>query len=129
MIKVVLLLLEDVIFVDIKVITPETVLEDEEGEVVVIVMMIRVVRVIQIDIEDTEEEVEAIHIEGVKEDIVIVMIQVVRVMKIEREKVEGIEDIVVDTVRNQVILPHIQIHIVKVQVSHHQNIQMKVNKI
>ena len=115
MIKVVLLLVEDVIFVDIKVITPETVLEDEEGEVVVIVMMIRVVRVIQIDIEDTEEEVEAIHIEGVKEDIVIVMIQVVRVMKIEREKVEGIEDIVVD--------------IVKVQVSHHQNIQRKVNKI
>ena len=113
MIKVVLPLVEDVISVDIKDTMRETVLDEEEDEVVVIVMMIRVVRVIQIDIEDTEEEVEAIHIEGVKEDIVIVMIQVVRVMKIEREKVEGIEDIVVDTVRNQVILPHIQIHIVR----------------
>ena len=129
MIKVVLLLVEDVIFVDIKVITQETVLDEEEGEVAVIVMMIRVVQVIQTDIEDTEEEVGAIRIEGVNEDIVIVMIQVVQVMKKEREKVEGIEDIVVDTVRNQVILPHIQIHIVKVQVSHHQNIQRKVNKI
>ena len=124
MIKVVLLLLEDVIFVDIKVITPETVLEDEEGEVVVIVMTIRVVRVIQIDIEDTEEEV--IRIEEAKEGIVIVMIQVVRVMKIEREKVEGIEDIVVDTVRNQVIRLHIHL-IVKVQVNHHH--QRKVNNI
>ena len=127
MIKVVLPLVEDVISVDIKDTMRETVLDEEEDEVVVIVMMIQVVRVIPIDIEDTEKEV--IRIEEVKEDTVIVMIQVVRVMKIEREKVEGIEDIVVDTVRNQVILPHIQIHIVKVQVSHHQNIQRKVNKI
>ena len=125
MIKVVLLLVEDVISVDIKDTMRETVLDEEEDEVVVIVMMIQVVRVIPIDIEDTEKEV--IRIEEVKEDTVIVMIQVDQV--IQEERIGDIEDIVVDTVRNQVILPHIQIHIVKVQVSHHQNIQRKVNKI
>ena len=119
--------MEDVIFVDIKVITQETVLDEEEGEVAVIVMMILVVQVIQTDIEDTEEEVGAIRIEGVNEDIVIVMIQVVQVMKTEREKVEGIEDIVVDTVRNQVNLLHIH-HIVKVQENHYHILQRKVNK-
>ena len=123
MIKVVLLLVEDVISVDIKDTMRETVLDEEEDEVVVIVMMIQVVRVIQIDIEDVEEEVEVILIEEVKEDTVIVMIQVDQV--IQEERIGDIEDIVVDIVRNQVIHPLIHL-IVKVQVNHHQG---KVNNI
>ena len=122
MIKVVLLLVEDVISVDIKDTMRETVLDEEEDEVVVvIVMMIQVVRVIPIDIEDTEKEV--IRIEEVKEDTVIVMIQVDQV--IQEERIGDIEGIVVDIVRNQVIHPLIHL-IVKVQVNHHQG---KVNNI
>ena len=127
MIKVVLPLVEDVISVDIKDTMRETVLDEEEDEVVVIVMMIQVVRVIPIDIEDTEEEAEAIHIEGAKEDIVIVMIQVDQVIQEQRigDREDIVVDIVVDIVRNQVI--HALIHlIVKVQVNHHQG---KVNNI
>ena len=118
MIKVVLPLVEDVISVDIKDTMRETVLDEEEDEVVVIVMMIQVVRVIPIDIEDTEEEV--IRIEEAKEGIVIVMIQVDQVIR--EERADDIEDIV----RNQVIRLHIHL-IVKVQVNHHH--QRKVNNI
>ena len=121
MIKVVLPLVEDVISVDIKDTMRETVLDEEEDEVVVIVMKNQVVRVIPIDIEDTEKEV--IRIEEVKEDTVIVMIQVDQV--IQEERIGDIEDIVVDIVRNQVIHPLIHL-IVKVQVNHHQG---KVNNI